>query len=288
MTFYIHEDYAKYVEASAVGAARGLMGLPLEHPLDVIKTQSQASLAEKSTWRVANRIYQAHGVMGFYSGAIPNGTRLAIKQAYRYPMMLSLPGFFQNQLPANVSSKYKDAIPTATGLTIASFETFFICPLERLKVFLITKEAKKNQLRQFFQMYKKQLPSELYRGIGAVYGRQISTWVSFLVSDKRVKDWERARTQTKQLSFESLMKVSFIVGTFNTIANLPFDVAKTNLQKSDPLENKGLFKTLGKIYQMHGVSGLYAGWKPRMLQYMLQSAFTVTILDRLESSWKNK
>lgn len=286
MTSYIQEHYGKYAEASILGAARGLAGLPLEHPLDVVKTQSQASLTEKSSWQVAKKIYGSHGVRGFYSGAIPNSVRLAGKQSYRYPMMLSFPGFFKEHLPVKFQQKYTDAVPTATGLTIASFETFFVCPLERLKVFLITKSVKKNQLRQFYQTHKSQLCSELYRGIGAVYGRQISSWVSFLVSDKRVKDWERARTNTSQLSFGSLMKVSFIVGAFNTLANMPFDVAKTNLQKCDYLQNDGLLTTLQKIYQTHGIRGLYGGWKPRMVQYMLQSAFTVTLLDRLESSWK--
>lgn len=130
--------------------------------------------------------------------------------------------------------------------------------------------------------------TELFRGMRAVYARQISSWASFLVSDNRVKEWEKKRTQTEELSFASLMRASFLVGVINTIANMPFDTAKTALQKHDPLPDNNLWKTLEKIYHTHGIQGLYAGWKPRMIQYMLQSAFTVTLLDRLDKSWKGK
>lgn len=288
MSAYIQEHYGKYAEASFVGAARALVGLPIEHPLDVIKTQSQACLEERSSWKITKRIYETHGIHGFFSGAIPNAFRLAGKHAYRYPMMLGFPGFFKDHLPADFQQKFPDAVRAVTGLTIASCETFLVCPPERLKVFLITNNIKTKQLRHFFKTNKYKLRTELFRGIGTVYARQISAWVSFLISDKRMKDLERKRTGKQQLPISSLIKVSVVVGAFNALVNMPFDVAKTNLQKHQHLENEGLWKTLSKIYHMHGVHGLYAGWKPKVIQYMLQSAMTVTLLDRLENSWSQK
>lgn len=124
------------------------------------------------------------------------------------------------------------------------------------------------------------------RGLNAVYVKQIASWVFFLAADEKNKNWERRRMQMKQLSLISLLKVSFLVGIVNTGANMPFDVVKTNLQKDRYLDNKSVFKTMLKIYRNHGVSAIYAGWQVRMLQYMIQSVFTVTILDRLESSWR--
>lgn len=286
MSVYFQERFGKYFEASLLGAGRGLIALPLEHPLDVIKTRSQATLEIKSVWEITRRIYASGGMRGFYSGAIPNGARLAVKQMYRYPMMLAFPSFFKESLPAEFQRTHPDVVPITTALSIASFETFFVCPLERCKVFLMTSDTKEKLLREFFRLNKGHLRIELFRGIGAVYARQISSWASFLVSDKRVKEWEKNRTQTKQLSFNSLMLTSGIVGLINTAANMPFDVAKTALQKREHLSSDGLWKALKSIYQQHGLLGIYAGWKPRMLQYMLQSAFTVTLLDRLERSWK--
>jgi hypothetical protein len=237
---------------------------------------------------VTRRVYEIGGIKGFYAGAIPNGARLAIKQMYRYPMMARFPNDFKRLLSEDFKQKYPDAVPTATALTSASFETFIICPLERLKVFLMTNDQKGKTLREFFYVNKDQLHTELFRGVGAVYGRQIASWASFLVAQERAKTWEKNRTQTNQLSFSSLMRVSLVVGSINTFANMPFDVAKTALQKFDHLPNEGLLKTVQTVYRAHGVRGLYAGWQARMIQYMIQSAFTVSILDRLERSWIQK
>jgi hypothetical protein len=183
MSGYIREKLGLYPEAAIVGAGRGLLALPLEHPLDVIKTRAQAAPEIRSTWEIAKKAYQSGGIRGFYSGAIPNGTRLAIKQMYRYPMMLSIPQFFKKTIPVDFQKRHHDIEPIVTALSIASFETFIISPLERCKVFLMTNDAKNKQLREFFQRNQGHLRVELFRGIRAVYVKQIASWASFLVSD---------------------------------------------------------------------------------------------------------
>ena len=86
-------SYDKYIEASTVGALRALVGLPIEHPFDTVKTICQAE--QIPAWKVAQQIWNKHGIRGYYSGAIPNGIRASGKQAYRYPMMMSFPFFFK-------------------------------------------------------------------------------------------------------------------------------------------------------------------------------------------------
>lgn len=208
-------------------------------------------------------------------------------------MMLALPKTFREILPDAQSS----SVEVATGLTIAGFETYVICPLERLKIELMTRkrtidpvthQLQRPQLQEFFKQYKGRIFPELTRGLNASFARQISTWVSFLVANKEFKNWEKKRTGQEQLSFASLLRVSFLVGSVNTAANMPFDVVKTNLQKEQHFANEGLFRVMKKVYQTHGMRGLYTGWQVRMVHYMLHSLFSVTLLDRLESSWRKK
>lgn len=288
MSFFTNDGMRKYAEASLLGAGRGLFGLPIEHPFDTVKTRAQANLETRSIITTITNVYKESGVRGFYSGAIPNATRIAVKQMYRWPMMLGFPPFFKEVLPENIQKDYPSSVKTATGLTIASFETGIISPLERLKVYLMTCKAEQKKISQFFIQNKGKLLPELTRGLGAVYVRQMTSWVSFLVADDKFKKWEKARTQSENMSFTSLLRVSFLVGAVNTAANMPFDVLKTNLQKDKFIANQGMLKTLGKIYQTHGVRGLYAGWQVRMMQYMIQSVFTVALLERLEKSWNKK
>lgn len=79
------------VKSGVYGALRGLAGLPLEHPLDCIKTRWQSRLHSGSALEVARNIYSNNGIMGFYAGAVPNSIRMATKQLYRWPLMIGLP-----------------------------------------------------------------------------------------------------------------------------------------------------------------------------------------------------
>lgn len=277
------KSYAKYVEAGYFGLIRGVFGL-VEHPLDLIKTRMQAEKKTKPVWQVCKDIYREKGFFGGYTaGIIPNGVRMTLKHMYRYPLMLKIPSFFKKNIPPGFQAKYPDAEVLATALSIASIETLIICPLERCKVFLMTSGSQINSARTFLHLCSSQY-SELFRGMQAVWARQILSWGSFLYTNKKAKEWERKRLQTEELPFVSLMRVSLLTGLVNSIC-MPLDVAKTSLQKHNP-SSDNLWITLVKIYKDHGIQGLYAGWQPRVMQYMIHSAITVVLLERLEKKYE--
>lgn len=277
----------KYCAASAAGAIRGAFSLIFEHPFDAIKTGMQAE--QKSAGEVGQRIFAEKGFKGFYSGAIPNGFRICSKQAYRWPLMLALPNFFERNIPKSFQERYSTINQIATGLTIAHAETFFICPFERLKVYLMTTPDKESGIiRQFFNTHRGQLWKEATRGLNAVYLRQMTSWVSFLVADKKFKDMERERTNTKELSYLSLLLVSFQVGLANTAVNMPFDVAKTEMQKKNYTQERRIFEVMKEVFKHHGVKGLYTGCQIRMIQYMIQAGFTVNLLEYFDRIFKGQ
>jgi hypothetical protein len=276
-----------YLQASLMGAIRGAISLAIEHPFDTVKTRCQANISEKSVQRVMLDIVKLHGFKGLYSGCIPNGVRLMVKQAYRWPMMLAFPQFFKTHLPQHLQNDYPSSAKLATALSIAHLETFIICPLERLKVYLMTADRHKKGIIEFYQNHQRHIGKEVLRGIQAVYLRQITAWVSFLLTDEKLKNWEKKRIQKAELPFTSLMKVSFCVGVINTAMNMPFDVVKTQMQKAEHGKESSVLDVMKKIYRMNGVSGLYTGWQVRMIQYMVQSVFTVSLLDHLERRLRN-
>lgn len=275
-----------YVQASFIGAVSGFASLILEHPFDTVKTRCQAN-PTKSLHSIIQEIYQKHGWKGFYFGYIPNGIRLSMKQSYRYPMMLGLTPFYKQTLPESIREQYPTSPRIATAFTIANFEVCIICPIERLKVYLMTAEHQGKGIYEFIKTNRGHLSQELTRGMQAVWVRQVMSWVSFLIATEKFTTWEQERLGTKDpLSFGSLMRVSVCVGFVNTMINMPFDVAKTHLQQAKFMENKGLVRTISTIYQTYGVRGLYRGWQVRMTQYMIQAAFTVPMLAKLEDNWK--
>jgi len=271
------KSYARYLEAGCFGFIRGAGGLWLEHPLDLIKTRLQASLKAKSISQVCQEIFQEKGLRGFYTGLLPNGTRLIAKHTQRYLLMDAVPVFYKGYTSLDFRTKHPNAEILVETLFIGGCETLIYCPLERCKVFLMTSGSQKNSLRQFIRLCGNQY-SELFRGMQAVFARQVLNWGSFLYINKKGNEWERKRLNTDELPFSSILGVSVIAGIINT-ATMPLDVAKTSLQKYSPT-SENLGRTIVKIYKNYGLQGLYIGWQVRMLQYAVHSAFAGVFINQ--------
>lgn len=278
-------SWRDYGSASIAGATRGLAGFPLEHPFDRVKTTQQASPVALSGTKTALAIYQQEGVRGFYKGGIPNGSRYILKPMYRYPLMFFLPNAYEDILPASAGQKNPYFKKALTGVTLASLEVYFICPLERLKVALMTSGQEKNPLLNFMRQSKGHMGKELFRGLNALFPKQIVSWTSFLLADVKMKELCHRWTGTplyEELSFWPLMGAGTVVGIVNTAVTLPFDYVKTHLQQRSAHDTGGLAKAVKQLYARYGATAFYSGWRTRMLHYILHGIFTVTILEKLE------
>ena len=128
-------DYDRWIvlfKSAILGAGRALISLPFEYPFDTIKTtmQSQQSTAHKTILY----IHEAKGWKGFYNGFTVNSLRIASKQIYRWPLWLSLSAFYNDLLKIN-NQLWKQTI---IGFSISIAELIFLCPFERLKIWLMT------------------------------------------------------------------------------------------------------------------------------------------------------
>jgi hypothetical protein len=151
-----------------------------------------------------------------------------------------------------------------------------------MKVYLMTAEHKEKGVVEFFKKHRGHVLQEMTRGLSAVYFRQMTSWITFLMTDEKVRDWERERIQSGKLPLLSQLKVSVIVGVINTAVTLPLDGTITRFQKAAPVNARGLFDEMSKVYRACGVRGLYAGWWPRLIQYTIQSAVTGPLLSELQ------
>lgn len=275
--------------SAAIGVSRTVGGLPLEHPLDTIRTRWQANPTfSRNALEVAREIYSSKGFLGFYSGAIPNTTRRAIKQTYRWPMMLFFPTFYRDHLlPDRIQQRYPRLPKILTGFSIANFEILVINPLERLKVWLMT-SPKRISLLEFFRqrLDTGDIVRELYRGTSAVFFRQNVSWVTFLYIDELTKTKFREYKQTQDLTHLDLFVAGMLVGLVNTGAIMPFDYVKTQRQKFFE-NNQSMFEIFKTTLKQEGITRFYVGWKLYLVQYALVAILTVNVLDKLEQKFKN-
>ena len=265
--------------ASLFGMTRGVLSLAVEHPLDVIKTYWQANPLRRSFVEIALEIYHLKGYKGFYSGAFPNMIRVVIKQGYRYPLMIALPFLYGNIFDSLF------LVSLSTGLTIAFLEGFIITPFERFKVWLMTYSGSSNGIKTFMIKLHNQIVHVLYRGLKITIIRQVVSWVTFLVVHDQLIFYAKNLYAVQTLSIVVLLIISLVEGAVNTIAIMPFDCIKTQQQKANDPSNETIGNLFQSIYRKHGLRGLYLGWTPKMIQYMIHSAFTVTLLERLKEAF---
>ncbi|CAF3700759.1 unnamed protein product [Rotaria sp. Silwood1] len=275
--------------AAAIGVSRTVGGLPLEHPFDTIRTRWQANPANyPNAVRVIHEIYTSKGFLGFYSGAIPNTTRRAIKQTYRWPMMLFFPNFYRDHILSDrILQNYPHLPKILTGLSIANFEILVINPFERLKVWLMT-SPQRISVFEFFQTHinSRGIIQELYQGMSAVFYRQNVSWITFLYTDGLTKTKFREYKQTQNLTYIDLFMAGMIVGLVNTGTVMPFDYVKTQKQKffQNNQSTIDIFKTTLK---RNGIRRFYIGWKIYLIQYAIVAILNVNILDKFERTFQN-
>ena len=185
--------------------------------------------ARTLTWN----LYKSSGISGFYSGSVPNMLRMASKQLYRWPLMMSLPPLYQRLLiPSGKTASPSERVllKSLSGFTLACLEVLVLCPLERLKVWLMTKDQG-TSLRTHFRG-DTSLMGALYQGAGVLLVKQIVSWVSFLFLDEVGKAALRVQNGKDELSFWDLQLVSVWVALGCTALTYPIDLVKTRVQES--------------------------------------------------------
>lgn len=91
------------------------------------------------------------------------------------------------------------------------------------------------------------------------------------------------------LSNTTLFCISLPVALINTIFIMPVDCIKTFYQDYEGLvksKNLSFFQFLGNSFQDYGLKGLYLGWQARIVQYMIQSAFTLIVIEELHYEYE--
>jgi hypothetical protein len=223
-----------FLLSAATGVARGLVGFPIEQPLEAIKTQWQASPGTKNEFKITKQIIESKGLFkGFYNGSIPNFTRIALKNLYRYPLMITTPDLIERFVP--LAKNDRRVSKGLTGFTISGIEALILCPVERIKTFMMTRQIDHNQTVWQRLTKDSNLVRELYRGYFPLLTRQTVAWVTFLIADQQMKDVLRHHlllNRSEAIPARHLMVGSMFVALINTVVIMPFDCIKTHMQKA--------------------------------------------------------
>ena len=220
----------EYLYACWLGVVRTAVLMPIEHPLDYLKTQIQAQSYQGPVIPFLSSHIKSQGFLKLYTGFLPNTLRASIKQGYRLPLMVGIPNFYRRFLGS------ENSIQILTGLTIAIIESYIICPLERLKVWLMTSPVA--TLSNF--VTENRHMNELLRGINALLVRQTMSWVSFLGFTSVFK--EGTLRYKGRIEGNDILWIGVLVGIINTAVIMPADFIKTDQQKFREINKGGLWE----------------------------------------------
>jgi hypothetical protein len=208
------------LKTTLTGILIGAFALIIEHPLESIKVQWQSEIKFKKSKDIVKNIYLEKGIIGFYRGLLPNLIRRSCKNFYRWPLMLYLPNIF-NKINNNIFPYWNSEglNKIQTGIFLANFETFFVSPIERLKVYFMTytpfRKAPYNKFDSLLFMFyldnKGRIIKELFRGLDASLYRSNLSWVSFLYLEYEGKRFLLEFNCKSELSFFDLLVVSVFV-----------------------------------------------------------------------------
>ena len=142
---------------------------------------------------------------------------------------------------------------------------------------------KKTSIRKF--LFGPEVKT-LFKGFQPVFIKQTVSWITFLASTSFFKDLFKKYYETERLNEKQIFAVSCCVSLVNTGFVMPVDYLKTQFQKNGSSERPQLKKLIQQRYQSSGVRGFYIGWQVKLIQYTINSIFTVGIFESLMNDYK--
>jgi hypothetical protein len=255
------------------GASRGILVQSLLYPLEVVKTNQQASTTYASSREVTSHLWKTKGPLAFYSGLSPHLAKTILRQAWWWPAIIYIP-------PALKERGYSTFMQQAlAGVAVATIDAVITTPLEQKRILASVQKKTENLL-----------PSPIKNGwVGVIpYWRQQSiTWAALLVGQKhfREKRAKEPRIQ-KHSHFVDLLDTSLRLSAIAAIITTPFNTANVLKQSS----GKSLSQSVGKTNRsfFSSVRYMYRGLPLNFTMLMCQVSATVVLIDHLEPQKNRK
>jgi len=277
--------YENYTDILRIGILKAAITLGIDLPLEGIQTRMQALSIKVKYTDVIKSVYTTQSIKGLYAGITPKLSSSIIRNSCRWYMIDTLPGIYQDRLSQQFEMNYPYIKLILTGASIATFDTLALTPFERWKVMLMTRESNKSLC---FNFSDRSILKELFRGSTTVGVQSLYAWSTFLLADYQLQYYTKKHTVDEITSLYWMLGTSISMGFLNSCLLLPIQVVKTQFQKENPLENKGIIKTMKGIVKSQGYKGLYIGWRIDVVRSIIFSIFDFFFLKQLNSKKYDK
>jgi solute carrier family 25 2-oxodicarboxylate transporter 21 len=258
------------------GGCAGFIEVAIMNPLDLVKTRFQIQGGVNDPTRYTSIIdcfrtmYRQEGALSFYKGIIPPLLAETPKRAVkfftfeRYKHLFTYGDYLSQPL-----------VLVLAGLFAGFTEAVVINPFEVVKVKLQAERSKFSEQSGTMKTAREILAKDgfgikgLNKGLTATLGRHGVFNMVYFGFYHNVKNLVPEQ-KDPVADFFRRFAIGLMAGTFSSIMNIPFDVAKSRIQGPQPvlgqIKYKSCFQTLGLIYKEEGYFALYKGLVPKVLR----------------------
>ena len=283
-----------------IGGASGMASTCIIQPVDMVKVRIQVKSeqlgkgADTSPFTVIREMMaNGKGVRQFYKGLDSALIRQITYTTTRMGIYKTLFNNYQEK-HGTVSMGMKSVF----GLTAGFFGALVGNPADliliRLQSDATLPEAQRRNYRNFSDAFSRIIKEEgalaLWRGSGPTIVRAMVLNFAMLGPFDEVKERLNRWSGTKDTVSTRLI-ASAIAGFLSSFFSLPFDNAKTKIQKMNKLPDgtypyKGIFDCLGKTLKNEGLSRLWVGFPTYYVRIAPHAMLTLLIQDYLTERYR--
>ncbi|EAS33681.3 mitochondrial carrier protein [Coccidioides immitis RS] len=277
----------------ALGSLAGAFGAFMVYPIDLVKTRMQnqrsARVGEKlynNSVDCARKVIRNEGVLGLYSGVLPQLIGVAPEKAIKLTVNDLVRGTFTEKKTGNIWWPYE----LLAGGTAGACQVVFTNPLEIVKIRLqvqgeIAKSGQAAPRRSAMWIIKNLGLVGLYKGASACLLRDVPFSAIYFPTYAHLKSDFFGETPTKKLGILQLLTAGAIAGMPAAYLTTPCDVIKTRLQveaRKGETKYTSLRHCATTILKEEGFTAFFKGGPARILRSSPQFGFTLAAYEVLQ------
>ncbi|KND01105.1 uncharacterized protein SPPG_04194 [Spizellomyces punctatus DAOM BR117] len=277
-----------------LGAIAGAVGATVVYPIDLVKTRMQnqrskivGQLLYKNSWDCFKKVVKNEGVLGLYSGLLPQLVGVAPEKAIK----LTVNDFVRSRIKDRKTGYIPVWGEILAGCAAGGSQVLFTNPLEIVKIRLqVQGEAAKTALNSAPKHTAIHIVRQLgllglYRGVGACLLRDIPfSGIYFPTYAHLKKNLFNEGKDGKKLNALELLTAGAIAGMPAAYLVTPADVIKTRLQvaaRKGETTYTGINDAFVKILREEGPRAFFKGGLARVLRSSPQFGVTLACYEFL-------
>lgn len=271
----VENNQTSYWEMATLGVIRGVIPFPLEHVLERLKLESQTH-PEKTTQKSVKDLWTSTGVKGLFSGSRANFIRRTVREAYHWPVMLSLNRIWKRVIPKELN---KDNLSSniATGYSMALVHAGITLPLERLFIEMATKKG----YRPILEKMRRERQLFVYQGFQATWLRHSLVWNLFFIANHVSTHAFKALDPRNSHPYLSYLGISMLTSNIVVGVGYPIEFLRNRILMEPEILKKGTLNAMKTLFHRYKWINLYSGAPVVTIHNFIQTLIIQTLFDKI-------